>query len=134
ESPAWALAWAMALLTLSTDGSRIAPRLYRYRYHKASQMVSVPAQRADRSRSMLLAQYLTRYKFPCAPVSDPIHCHPDGRTSRRVQAMSAMIFCARCRSELVDVREVRPDGARVIACASCGQTEVVRGFTLGRCG
>ena len=48
--------------------------------------------------------------------------------------MSAMIFCARCRSELVDVREVRPDGARVIACASCGQTEVVRGFTLGRCG
>jgi len=48
--------------------------------------------------------------------------------------MSAMIFCAQCRSERVDVREVRPDGARVIACASCGQTEVVRGFTIGRCG
>ena len=47
ESPLRALAWAMALLTLSTDGSRIAPRLYRYRYRKASQIVSVPAQRAE---------------------------------------------------------------------------------------
>jgi len=48
--------------------------------------------------------------------------------------VSAFIFCRHCRSERVDVRETRPDGAQIFACSTCGQTEIVRSFTLGRCG
>lgn len=48
--------------------------------------------------------------------------------------MGAFIFCRHCRSERVDVRETRPDGAQIFACSTCGQTEIVRSFTLGRCG
>lgn len=47
--------------------------------------------------------------------------------------MGAIIFCRHCRSERVDVRETRPEG-QVFACSTCGQTETVAGFTLGRCG
>lgn len=48
--------------------------------------------------------------------------------------MSAFIFCKHCRSERVDVRETTAGGDQVFACATCGQTATVAGFTLGRCG
>ncbi len=45
----------------------------------------------------------------------------------------SVIFCRRCSSRYVDASEWTEAGNPIFKCRSCGYTEEVAGFTLGRC-
>ena len=44
----------------------------------------------------------------------------------------SVIFCKRCGSRYVEVPGWSTEGKAVFHCRSCGYTEEMRGFTLGR--
>ncbi len=48
------------------------------------------------------------------------------------QNFVSVIFCRNCASRYVEISEWAPDGNAIIRCRSCGTSEEIAHFTLGR--